>query len=157
MGAAQDSISLKMSRLKSDFGRIRFRFAAPTFDDAGRTRYNYQLAGWDSTWSGWTTTNRVDYNNLPVGAYTFTVKAKNAYGQIGETARYQFVIQPLWYQTWWAITLFVVGGVLVLAVVVYSLVKANSYRLQQKEREPATPCRRTHGRSPREKQRTGTI
>ncbi|MFW5659724.1 MAG: triple tyrosine motif-containing protein, partial [Bacteroidota bacterium] len=132
VGTRQDTINLQMSRLQSDFGRIRFRFAAPTFDEAGRTRYNYKLEGWDSTWSGWTTTNRVDYNNLPVGDYAFRVKAKNAYGQVGDEAQYQFVIQPLWYQTWWAITLFVIGGVIILGALVWSFVKANSYRLRKK-------------------------
>lgn len=132
VGTRQDTVNLKMSRLQSDFGRIRFRFAAPTFDDAGRTRFNYKLEGWDSTWSGWTTTNRVDYNNLPTGTYTFKVKAKNAYGKVGQQTEYRFVIEPLWYQRWWAIALFVLGGVLILGAVIWAIVKANSYRLRKK-------------------------
>ena len=45
--------------------------------------------------------NRVTYNNLPPGKYTFQVRALN-YGNYSETRTVKILITPPWYQTWWA-------------------------------------------------------
>jgi serine phosphatase RsbU (regulator of sigma subunit) len=133
-GARQDSVSIAYSQLKKGFGRIRFDYAAPAFDKATANHYRYQLEGWDSSWSQWTTTTRVEYNNLPVGQYTFKVQARNIYGELGAVAAYRFEIEPLWYQTQAARVGFGVGGLLLLALVTFGAVKLNSYRLERQNR-----------------------
>jgi C1A family cysteine protease len=42
--------------------------------------YSYFLEGYDSSWSSWTSITDMLYNDLPHGAYTFKVKAKDEAG-----------------------------------------------------------------------------
>jgi serine phosphatase RsbU (regulator of sigma subunit) len=128
VGIRQDSISVEMSRLENGFGRIRFTFSAPAFDEFTHNQYNFKLEGWDSTWNGWSSTGQVDYNNLPIGEYTFRVKGRNLYGTEGEEVTYHFEVLPLWHETWWAAVLFIILGLAVLAGVVYAAVRYYGYR-----------------------------
>lgn len=65
--------------------------------------------------------NRVTYNNLPPGQYTFQVRALN-YGNYSETRTVKILITPPWYQTWWAYCVYItLAGLLVLGIVNYIL------------------------------------
>ena len=63
--------------------------------------------------------NRVTYNNLPPGKYTFQVRALN-YGNYSETRTVKLLITPPWYQTWWAYCIYTaLAGLLVLGIINY--------------------------------------
>jgi hypothetical protein len=47
--------------------------------------YSYKLAGVDEDWTDWTAETFVDYGELPSGVYSFSVRAKDAAGNVSST------------------------------------------------------------------------
>ncbi|MCH2236109.1 MAG: SpoIIE family protein phosphatase [Crocinitomicaceae bacterium] len=110
-------------------GSLEFFFAATYYEDAHKNLYSHMLEGHDDDdWSPWTFRTETNYTNLPEGTYTFKVKAKNIYGQISELDEFTFTINPPWYRTAWAYTLYVIAFVFVLFVGV----RISSIRLKKK-------------------------
>jgi signal transduction histidine kinase/DNA-binding response OmpR family regulator len=97
---------------------IRFRFAAPFFETESRTQYSCILEGYDKDWSEWTLETRKNYNKIDPGLNTFRVQAKNVYGNLSREAVFQFKVLPPWYKTWWAFSVYVIAGFLLLFLVV---------------------------------------
>ncbi len=81
---------------------LRFEVAASSTADETRNEYRYQLEAFDERPSPWTLENRRDYTNIPEGAYSFRVEARNLYGRVSRPARFSFQVLPPWYRTWWA-------------------------------------------------------
>ena len=81
---------------------LAVRFTAPVlFDNRGRM-YRYRLSNIDRDWVEGPQ-GEARYANLPPGAYTFEVLARNAGGAWSIVpATMRFVIQPAWWQTWWS-------------------------------------------------------
>jgi serine phosphatase RsbU (regulator of sigma subunit) len=78
---------------------ISFDFAATHFDNPQATQYQYQLEGYENSWSIWTHTPQKDYTNLWNGKYKLKIRAKNIYGIMSNEVNYEFVISPPWYRT----------------------------------------------------------
>ena len=97
---------------------LRFEFAAPFFEAETRTQYQCFLQGYEKDWSAWSLETRKDYTNLDNGVYTFRVRAQNVYKNLSSEAVFKFRILSPWYKTWWAFTLYIVFGFLVLFLVV---------------------------------------
>ncbi len=106
---------------------IRFQFAALFFEAEDANQYASFLEGYDNDWSEWTNESHKDYTNLDAGIYTFRVNGRNIFGHTGTEASIRFRILPPWYQTWWAIALFILAfaglGLLLLRLRVRSLEK----------------------------------
>jgi len=107
------------------YNSLAFIYASPYFTKPEKIQYSYQLVGHDKTWSKWSLEGKKEYSNLREGTYTFKVKARNIYGIESSTATYQFKVLPPWYRTWWAYTLYVVGSILLIVLIVW----LNSARL----------------------------
>ena len=86
---------------------IRFEFSTTSFDYSEQNQFQYWLEGFDSDWSLFTTETQKDYTNLPEGNYTFRVRAKNVYRNLGNEDSYSFQILPPWYRTWWAYAIYI--------------------------------------------------
>jgi len=93
-------------KLAYAYNSLRFRYAAPSFDDESKNEYQYLLEDYDKGWSNWNTETYKDYTNLPPGKYRFLVRARNIYGHIGATAVCNLHILPPFYRTWWAYFLY---------------------------------------------------
>lgn len=100
------------------FNSLEFYFSSTWYID-DNIDYSYQLEGYDPAFSKWSSEIKKEYTNLPSGSYEFKVKAKNKHGEESTVATYKFVILPPWYQTWWAYTIFVIIGVLLIGLVVF--------------------------------------
>lgn len=92
--------------LKYGQNQVNFEFTSSYLEVPKKTQFAYQLAGLENKWSGWTSENKKEYNNLREGKYTFRVKARNIYGVEGTVATFSFEILPPWYRTWWAYSLY---------------------------------------------------
>jgi ligand-binding sensor domain-containing protein len=125
------AVTVQNERFKFSFpfrsNAVLFEFAAPCFDDERSLTYSYKLEGFDTTWSDWVKETRKEYTNLPEGAYTFQVKAKNVYGAESSVAGYAFSILAPWYRTWWAYALYACG----LALLVFLIIKLQTARLRR--------------------------
>lgn len=62
--------------------------------------YRYQLEGYDSEWSSWTSKTEISYTNLDIGKYIFKVQTKNVNEQLSPIQTYKFSITPPWYNTY---------------------------------------------------------
>ncbi|MCB0848093.1 MAG: two component regulator three y domain-containing protein, partial [Bacteroidetes bacterium] len=67
----------------------------------------------------WTNKTEKEYTNLAPGDYTFMVKAQNIYGDESEVAKYQFSIQPPWYETILARVFIVVFFLMIFGLILY--------------------------------------
>lgn len=87
---------------------IRFEYTAPEYRGECVVTYSFRLEHFDSDWSAWAESNSKEYTKLPKGNYTFRVRAQNDLeANIVETA-YQFTILPPWYESLWAILMYIV-------------------------------------------------
>jgi signal transduction histidine kinase/CheY-like chemotaxis protein len=113
---------------------LRFEFAAASFYDEKATVYRSRLDGLDGDWSGWTKESRRDYTNLGFGLYRFRLQARDVSGRETAEAVYAFIIQPPFYRTWWAYTLYALG----LLAIGFGVDRLQRRRVISKERERAT-------------------
>lgn len=87
---------------------------------AGRhNTFAYKLDGYNDVWYKQSDISPVSYSNLPAGDYTFYIKAANNDGKWNEEPTTLHIrILPVWYRTWWAITLFALSAALLIFGVV---------------------------------------
>lgn len=93
---------VKPAVLEHQDKRIRFDYAAPSFDGVDANHYQVFLEGSDRDWSDWSRENYRDYSNLYEGSYRFHVRAKNIYDNLSSEASYSFTINAPWYRMLWA-------------------------------------------------------
>lgn len=82
---------------------IRFDVFAPDYRDTEKNQYSWWLENYDSRWSKLSTSNTIQYDNLPPGNYTLHVKGGISadYYQSSER-QFQIVVHQVWYKTGWA-------------------------------------------------------
>ena len=110
------------------------RFSVINYLSGRRNLFAYQLEGFDDNWisSAQAISQRgVTYSNLPPGKYTFRVKACNNNGRWSLTPTEFFVhITPMWYQTWWAKTLYVLLTLGGIAFILYFFIARAKMKMQ---------------------------
>ncbi|NNE47917.1 MAG: hypothetical protein HKN37_14800 [Rhodothermales bacterium] len=128
----------KIFEFDYELNNLRFEFAAPTYNAPEETVFQYQLVGYDDQWSPWSRTNTASYSSLPEGTYKFIVRARNGFGYLSDTGAYSFHVLPPWYRTWWAFSLYLLGGItfVTLSWKYVSMVKAQR-RAEEQARELA--------------------
>jgi ligand-binding sensor domain-containing protein len=91
--------------------RIAFDYIALTLLYPNSARYKYKLENFDADWIDAGTTRQAVYTSLPSGNYTFQVMAGNMDGVWGDVpmASASIMVMPRIYQTWWFITLSILG------------------------------------------------
>lgn len=101
-----DTHSLTLTHRQASFS---LDFVVSNYIADKHNTFAYMLEGYDEKWyyaDG--TQRRATYANLPAGTYRFLVKAANNDGKwCDRVTELQIRILPAWYQTWWAITLFI--------------------------------------------------
>ena len=110
------------------------RFSVINYLSGRRNLFAYKLEGFDDDWiysAQAISTRGANYSNLPPGKYIFKVKSCNNNGRWNETPAEFFVhITPMWYQTWWAKTLFVILTLGILILIVYFFIARAKMRMQ---------------------------
>ena len=92
------------------------------YNNPEQISYQYKIEELSNQWlSTEPGVNRVTYNNLPPGKYTFHVRALS-HGNLSEIRTVKILITPPWYEMWWAYCIYVfLLGLLVLGIVNYIL------------------------------------
>lgn len=134
--ASEDS-PLKQSIVYSDEIEIPYsenvfsiQFSAIDFNSPKSIRYAFMLEGFDREWRTSTDVRTVTYTNLNPGSYVFRLKATNSDGVWSDNLRsLKLIILPPWWQTYWAVALYL----LVFILGVWGIVKfqVNREKLQQ--------------------------
>lgn len=117
----------------SDQKLFNIRFAVINYLAGKRNQFLYKLEGFETEWnySRHVSFARANYSNLPPGEYVFKVKACNNNGKWSEATTEFFVhIIPMWYQTWWAKTLFVLLALGLLVFIVYFFIARAKMKMQ---------------------------
>lgn len=110
-GILDKEISITPSiTLKASQSAFSLEFVVSNYISGQHNTFAYTLEGYDKEWYYVTDQRTVSYSNLPHGTYIFKVKAANSDGKWNETpTELEIVIQPVWYKTWWAISLFIIA------------------------------------------------
>ena len=117
----------------SDQKLFNIRFAVINYLAGKRNQFVYKLEGFETEWnySRHVSFARASYSNLPPGEYVFKVKACNNNGKWSEATTEFFVhIIPMWYQTWWAKTLFIFFSLGLLVFVIYFFIARAKMKMQ---------------------------
>lgn len=109
------------------YNDITFQFSAPFFEGMELTKFSFKLEGQNENWSTWSSSTVKEYTNLAGGDYVFRVKARNAYGKIGQEASYRFSIEYPWYLRPWAYVCYILFAILLIWIAV----RIATYRLKQ--------------------------
>lgn len=108
----KDSFELRFKN-----NNLKFEFTLPYFIKTDNNSFQYLLEGFDENWSTWSSETKKDYTNIPAGHYTFKVRSKNIFNQIGKIDSYSFKVLPPWYATWWAYLSYAFGIVAMVALI----------------------------------------
>jgi signal transduction histidine kinase/ligand-binding sensor domain-containing protein len=120
-------------RLEFSHNSIRFDCAASAFEAIGSNEFRYFMEGVDQKWSEWSAKTKKEYSYLPVGQYTFHVKARDPHGQESQEATFRFEILAPWYHSAWAYAAYLIIGLLLIAACVrlyYNYLIQSKRRLQ---------------------------
>lgn len=110
--------------------KFRFIISSPTLRNSENITYHYKLIGYDSKWliSAFSD-NKIIYNALAPGDYTFLVKAENQ-DVFSESLAYSFTISTPFYLSWW----FIIASVLIFIISVMFLYR-RQISVQRKKSE----------------------
>ncbi|WP_416305260.1 EAL domain-containing protein [Neptunicella sp. SCSIO 80796] len=97
---------------------ITFEFAALNFISPNNNKYRYKLEKLENSWTEVDSNRRrVRYTNLDPGNYTFMVVASNNDNVWNDTpATVALTVLRPWWMTWWARIVFILLGLLLLAI-----------------------------------------
>ncbi|MFT4600370.1 MAG: ligand-binding sensor domain-containing protein [Arenicella sp.] len=97
---------------------VTFYFSGIDWSAPHKVRYQYKLQGHNDEWSPILSDNKAVYTNIPSGEYLFKVRAIGDSKIWSNEIAYHLVIHPPWWETWWAYTLYVILGALIIFLVI---------------------------------------
>ncbi|MGF1557008.1 ATP-binding protein, partial [Paucihalobacter sp.] len=119
---------------------LTFHFAAIDWAAPHKIRYSHRMLGLNDNWSNNTREAKADYRNLPYGTYTFQIRAIGESEVWSEPFEYTFTINPPWWHSWWAYTIYAL--LFLGALRMFSLWRERRLR-QEKEKLEQTVEERT--------------
>jgi len=119
-------------RVPSGAQRLELRYTALSLRAPELVTFRYQLEGYDRDWVEAGTNRVATYTKLAPGSYTFRVMATNEDGvRSTGAARLGVIVDPRWFETWWARLL----GVVLLAAVLWGSVRLRLATLHARHAE----------------------
>jgi len=122
---------------------ISFEFASLDFTSPEKNQYAYMLEGFHKEWINAGTNRTATFTNLKPGTYTFRVRGSNNDGVWSHReASIVLVIDPPFWQTWWAYILYAVGAIFVLYLFrryeMHRITLRNQLRIEHVRRDKMT-------------------
>ncbi|WP_044268569.1 hybrid sensor histidine kinase/response regulator transcription factor [Bacteroides timonensis] len=131
-------IDANIFRLNHQDNTFSIVFSTLRYDNPQQIKYQYRITElgkeWQSTETG---NNRVTYNKLPHGKYTFQVCAVE-HGNTSEVRTINIVITPPWYLSGWAyLAYFILFILLVLAIIgyIFNRIRQRQELIERKHQE----------------------
>ncbi|WP_300701633.1 two-component regulator propeller domain-containing protein [Bacteroides sp.] len=101
--------------LTSSQNSFAISFVVSNYIAGKHNTFAYKLEGYNDEWYKQNDISPVSYSNLPAGDYTFYIKAANNDGKWNEEPTVLHIrVLPVWYCTWWALSLFALSFLLVV-------------------------------------------
>ena len=121
--------------IRNNHNAFSITFSAVEYSDFEQIRYAYKLEGFDKDWVRIGTQHSAYFSNLPAGKYKFRVSIANASQSITETEEWLNIrVLPLWFKSGYAITVWVLLGLLVLAMLYVFISHVRSVRKEAARR-----------------------
>ncbi|MDE6416242.1 MAG: helix-turn-helix domain-containing protein [Duncaniella sp.] len=118
--------------LDSRSRNITLRFAAIDYVDNSHILYRYRVDG--SPWSAYRRARTLTLFNLTSGDHTVELQSTDRYGRrIDNTLTITLTVAPHWYETWWAMMLFLVAGAAAIGAGVWLAVYIRRVNRQRRE------------------------
>lgn len=127
----------RTNKFRSDQRKIQFSFDVSTLRFRDNVKYRYRLEGYENEWQiANYYDNKITYNALPPGDYTFVVQSINGSTK-SNPIRYSFNIDAPFHQKWWFYVLIFVISCLAMALVFFYRIrkmnKKNKDRLEKQK------------------------
>ncbi len=124
-----------LPRLPPGTDALTFQFAAPHFNNAAATAYQYLLEGADRDWSTWSKTKEANYSGLGPGHYRFRVRSRASDGGLGSEADFAFTILPPWYRSTLAYVLYGLLFLLITFAIWRAIIRYERAKAQRRTAE----------------------
>ncbi len=121
------NISIEPFDIYQGNGNLTINFAATIYSNTSSIRYQTMLEGLDNKWSAPSPLSKKSFFNLPIGKYTFKVKAIDIHLQESNIATFSFSVLPNWWQKWWMNLLYL----LIIGLILYGIIKFGIRRSTQ--------------------------
>ncbi|NND76647.1 MAG: hypothetical protein HKN39_00495, partial [Flavobacteriales bacterium] len=118
-------------KLPYDQYKLSFDVNCEAYLDQESIQYTFKLNGANSKWSKPSKENSFDLYDLKDGDHIIKFCAIGEACEWGEIFEYPFSILPPWYRTWWARSLYVILGFLM----VYSYIRLRTANLEKRKEE----------------------
>lgn len=129
---AGKKIDFRQSQFDFDQNSVIFYVDYRDFSTKRKTKIVYKLEGFYDEWKVLKPgEHEIEFQSLPVGNYTFRVKAEFE-GQHSREFVYSFRITPPFWQTWWFYTLLVIATILFIGSVAF--LRLRRIRIKAKQR-----------------------
>ena len=116
-------------------GNLTINFAATIYSNTASIRYQTMLEGLDNNWTAPTSLSKRPFFNLPIGKYTFKVKATDIQLQESNIATFTFSVLPNWWQKWWMKLLYVfVIGLILFGIIKFGI-RRSTQQLEARQKE----------------------
>lgn len=121
--------------------------------------YQHRLLGRaDTSWSAPSTASHFRYDRLPYGDYRLQLRARQPGGRRWSAPlALSFSVRQVWYKTWWAVSLFVLLGALLLYYVVYLNVEQLVRRIRALEGDLAVQRAAMHQKEQELQEKTAAL
>ena len=97
---------------------LTFHFTGIDWSAPHKIRYSFRMEGFHDYWSTPSEETAAEYRKLPPGFYTFKVRAIGGAQTWSESFDYSFTINPPWWGAWWAWTVYILTGLLLVLGVI---------------------------------------
>jgi signal transduction histidine kinase/DNA-binding response OmpR family regulator len=109
--------SIKNINLSHDQNFFTIHFSVPELESPNRVHFSCRLKGLETSWRELSGSREVSYTNVSPGTYDFFVRCIDSNGHWVKSAALHIVISPPWYETTWAIFVWIILVVLLLSSV----------------------------------------
>jgi ligand-binding sensor domain-containing protein/two-component sensor histidine kinase len=117
---------------------ITFEFGAIEPARPSLVRYQYMLEGYDKDWNPVTEKSSANFGNMNEGRHVFKVKAMSPDGIWSKPISYSFTVLPPYWRTWWFRSLYIIGFIALLFLLIrlrINVVRKNEQRKVLHEKE----------------------
>lgn len=123
--------AIHMRSFDRDNSNVSFAASMDKIDPIGKPEYSYRLHNDDRQWSRWSPEPGMEFGHLSAGNYVLSVRCRDSFGNISETAPVEFRIKPPFYLRWHAFLLYalLISGIS-FAFLRYRLYKAAQDKLR---------------------------
>lgn len=110
--------------LKYNYSNFRIAFAALNYTLQDQVNYMYKLEGYDQDWNLAGKFNSASYSNVPIGSYTFRVKAYvGSVAASDEGLSIRVLVRPPFWLSWWAKCIYLIA-ILIIAFIAWQVIAA---------------------------------